>query len=174
MSRQAEQLAELAARLREEFDRSFAEAPGQNGADYEDFLGISLGQDRFALCLTDVCGLVTGKKVIPLPGPLAEFIGIVGLRGQIMPVYDLARLLGHLEGIRSLKWLILVGRAIPLALSVGSFDSYLRVRKDAISGHEDKGKATSEVIRTADAVRAIIRMQVVMDTISNRAKKALG
>jgi len=44
--------------------------------------------------MAEVSGLFADKKVTRLPSPVSELSGIAGLRGAVLPVYDLAMLLG--------------------------------------------------------------------------------
>ncbi|MDQ3557099.1 MAG: chemotaxis protein CheW [Gemmatimonadota bacterium] len=53
-----------------------------------------LGGERFALALDQVEEVLTPRRVHPLPDPHPPLAGIVPLRGEMLPVLDVAPLLG--------------------------------------------------------------------------------
>ena len=57
---------------------------------------------------------------------MPALLGVAGFSGQIVPVYDLAALLGHPVPDRP-RWLVLAGGAPPLALAFHELDGHLRV-----------------------------------------------
>ena len=86
--------ADRVTELRDAFDRSFAQAPSTEAAAVENLLAIRVGAHPYALRMAEVSGLFADKKVTRLPSPVSELSGIAGLRGAVLPVYDLAMLLG--------------------------------------------------------------------------------
>ena len=86
--------ADRVTELRDAFDRSFAQAPSTEAAAVENLLAIRVGAHPYALRMAEVSGLFADKKVTRLPSPVPEFSGIAGFRGVVLPVYDLAMLLG--------------------------------------------------------------------------------
>jgi chemotaxis signal transduction protein len=74
--------------------------------------------------------------VTPLPGPVPALLGLAGFGGTIVPVYDLAALLGH-PGPDRPRWLVLAAGAPPLALAFAELDGHVRVPAAAIvtDGH---------------------------------------
>lgn len=59
---------------------------------------LSVGADRYALALTDVCEVVRAPEITPLPGAPAAALGVMNLRGDVVPVLDVAALLGTGSG----------------------------------------------------------------------------
>ena len=55
---------------------------------------LSVGADRYALELTAIREVVLAPTVTPLPGAPASVLGVVNLRGEVVPVLDTAALLG--------------------------------------------------------------------------------
>jgi len=73
--------------LREAFDRRFAEPAGADaGATQDDFLTITIGADPYAMRLSEVAGLYLTPRITPLPGSVPALLGLVGLRGALVPV----------------------------------------------------------------------------------------
>jgi len=57
-------------------------------------LVLPVGSDRYALELTSVCEVVKAPDVTPLPGAPAGVLGVLNLRGDVVPLLDTAVLLG--------------------------------------------------------------------------------
>jgi purine-binding chemotaxis protein CheW len=158
--------------LREAFDRSFAQAPSTEAAAVENLLAIKVGADPFMLRMTEVSGLFADKKVTRLPSPVSELSGIAGFRGAVLPVYDLAMLLGYSRAI-SPRWLVVIA-VTPVALAFDSFDGYLNVRDAAIvpeARPEERERHVREVVQTVDLVRPLISLASVLEWIRSRASR---
>ena len=64
------------------------------------WLGFSLKGQRYALSLTSVREVIRPGDITPVPGAPDDVLGIVNLRGQIVPVLDGRRRFG-LDGVAS-------------------------------------------------------------------------
>jgi chemotaxis signal transduction protein len=150
------------------FDRSFSEAPRQAGEPGEDFLCIHAGAEAYAVRLVDVSGLYKDRRIVALPSPLPELLGIVGIRGNITPVYDLASLLGHPSSDAG-RWLLLTGRNAVIALAFSEFDGHFRsTARDVArqnSGHAS-GRHVRETVRAGDGMRSIINLASLVETLA--------
>jgi purine-binding chemotaxis protein CheW len=124
-------LGERAAALRQAFDQAFAAVPAGAAAPKQAFLAIGISEDRYALRLSELSELFVDKKVVPVPTPAAELLGIASFRGTLVPVYDLRVLLGYAAGAPP-RWLALVAdRSIGLAFD--RLDGYLDLPAEAIA-----------------------------------------
>jgi len=126
--------------LRTAFDRSFAEPLRSHDVAMVELLAVRAGGRPYALRLSQTSGMYPDRPVTALPGPLPALLGVAGFRGGILPVYDLAALLGHPAGDRP-RWLVLAAGHPPLAFALGELDGHLRVAADTIltEGHEGAG-----------------------------------
>jgi chemotaxis signal transduction protein len=117
--------------------------------------------------LADVSGLFTDKRVTWLPGPTAALRGIAGLRGTILPVYDLGLLLGYPRATAP-RWL-LVTAVTPVGLAFDGFDGHLSVRPDEIVPEARPEAAERHVreILPGEAGRGIIDLASVVAAIGN-------
>jgi chemotaxis signal transduction protein len=133
-------VAQRLARLRGDFDRSFAEPLRRHDEEHDELLAIRAGGRPYALRLSQTSGLHPDRPVTPLPGRLAALLGVAGFSGAIVPVYDLAALLGH-PAADPPRWLVLAAGAPPLALAFHDLDGHVQVRTDSIitEGHEGAG-----------------------------------
>lgn len=56
---------------------------------------LPVGADRYALELVAIREVVLAPTVTPLPGAPAAVLGVVNLRGEVVPVFDTVALLGR-------------------------------------------------------------------------------
>jgi chemotaxis signal transduction protein len=158
--------------LRQAFDRSFTLAldTDVDTAGVENLLAVRVGSRPYALRLAEVSGLLVDKKVTWLPSPVAELLGIVGLRNMLLPIYDLGMLLGCPRAVAP-RW-ILVAAARPVGLAFEGFDGYLSARSGAIVA-DTRPQGIERPVReilNAEAGRPLIHLPSVLDTIRNRGR----
>jgi len=160
-----------AAELRQAFDLSFAVPPPQTSQEIENLLAIRVAGDPHAIRLCEIDGIVTGRKVIAVPAAALDFLGLVGIRGDIVPVFGLASVLGYSEPPESLRWMIRCGTNDPIGLAFSDFDGYLRLPKSCLYAHEDidaSRQHVNQVARTETGIRAVISIPLILATIRNR------
>lgn len=113
------------ARLRAEFDATFARAPAPPEAEREVLLRVRAGGQVLAVPLRQVDGLHRLPRVVPLPGAPPGLLGLCGLHGQLVAAHDLAALLG-LSGAAAPRWLLVGGGGQPVGLAAEAFEGQLR------------------------------------------------
>jgi purine-binding chemotaxis protein CheW len=158
------------AALRDAFDRTFVQAPTPPAPDPERFLCLGVGAGSYVVRLAEVTGVVAGRKVTRLPGAVPELLGIAGLRGTILPVFDLAMLLGLTPDAP--RWLI-TASAGPVALAFDRFEGYLEVRggAQAVGSAPANLRHVREVVRVADGPRPLISLASVIDHVRQLASR---
>jgi purine-binding chemotaxis protein CheW len=139
------EVTERLAGLRDDFDRSFAE-PARQHAEHVELLAIHAGGRPYALLLSQASGVHCDRPVTPLPGPQAALLGVAGFSGTIVPVYDLAALLGHPMPGRP-RWLVLANGSPPLALAFHDLDGHVRVPASIIVGEPGGNAYRGDVLR---------------------------
>jgi chemotaxis signal transduction protein len=165
-------LGNRAAAMRAAFDLGFAQPRQTVERDGERLLALAVGGDPYALRMDEIASVAVDRRVTPLPGPVPELSGIVGLRGAILPVYDLARLLGYPAPGRA-RWLAVLSAA-PVAVAFAAFEAYV-VRPGGSIAFEPAGDGSRHVrvvARAADFVRPVISLVSVLDAIRQRAGAA--
>ncbi len=168
----SESSASRAAELRREFDRTFLAPPREEGEEREDLLAVRLAGDPYAFRVREIAGLEVCRRVVPLPRRVAGLCGLAGLRGGLVPVYDLGALLGYPEAGETPRWLILCGRPDPVGLGVAELDGYLRVPRSALhrADGRDGGRVhLREVVRDGGVTRGMIGVPALLETINGRA-----
>jgi chemotaxis signal transduction protein len=124
-------VAERIAELRGDFDRSFAQPARRHDDEHAEMLAIRAGGRSYVLRLSQTAGLFPDRPVTALPGPLSALLGVAGFGGAIVPVYDLAALLGHAVPDRP-RWLVLAAGSPALAFAFHELDGHVQVPIEAI------------------------------------------
>ena len=152
-------VAERVAELRSDFDRSFGEPARVLEGDHVELLAIGAGERPYALRLSQTSGVHPDRPVTALPTTLRALLGVAGFAGTIVPVYDLAALLGHPIAQRP-RWLVLTAGSPPLALAFHELDRHLRVPvDDVVDGAPDSPRPHGYLhgmVRLPDGDRPII------------------
>lgn len=168
-----------ARRMQAEFDKGFALPARSAEPEAEDLLAVRLRGDGFALRTREIAGLAIGRKIVPLPGPVSACLGLAGIRGVLVPVWDAAALLGYGGPGRGARWLALGQGDSPWALAFDGFDGFFRVSRAEIhSGSAGDGKAgpARETCAIGGGERPLISLASILETIrkqsdSSRARR---
>lgn len=86
-----------------------------------------LGEERYALKLTDVQEIIEETEIHYLPAAPPSFLGAVNVHGRILPVLALDQLLGFEAGESDERLIVLAGRELPLVLAVQQLERLLNV-----------------------------------------------
>ena len=164
-----------AAALRQAFDAGFARAPVAHTRAAYDLLALTIGGDAYAIDMREVASLAVDRPITPLPTAVPELSGLAGLRGRMVPVYDLALLLGYPRPAAT-RWLAIAAGA-PLALAFERFDGYVRcpageMTFEAADGL--RGRHVRTIARAADWARPMVALRAVLETIRQRVPDADG
>ena len=96
------------------------------------YLVFLLADERYALPIAGLAGVVRIERLTVVPGCASELTGLLNVRGEIRPIYDLKRLLGRDEEEESwTKSLALLTTLSGLAvgLKVSEVEGLLKVSK---------------------------------------------
>ena len=124
-------LSITAEQLREAFDQSFTRAVTSDATRWLDFLQIRLDGRVHVLALDEVSCLQPLSWVTPIPGPLPALMGVIGHKGDIVPVYDLRIVLGYAPTLVP-RWMV-ISRHFNLALAFDAFDKHVRYTDRAVA-----------------------------------------
>lgn len=159
-----------AAALRRLFDEAFAAPAVSKPERLEDLLAIRVGSDPYALRLSEIAGLHADLRIVPIPSPAAQLLGIVGIRGAMAPIYDLAALLGY-PPASGPRWIAFARTPQSVGFAFESFEFHLQVAETSLTpaGAEGPQIATRlhvrGTVRAAGAIRPIIHMASVVAMI---------
>ena len=172
MSPGGEPVLGLAAELRRAFDASFAVAPAEDRAVRVDFLSLLVGGEPYAVRLAEASGLFVGRTVTPLPCTAPGLLGIAGIAGALVPVYDLGVLLGGAPVQTPRRVLVAAGAVVAFAFD--AFEGHLRVAREAIAEEvRSEGPRTHarEVLRTEGRLLPILQLSSVIRGVEDRARQ---
>ncbi len=161
------ELTERAGELREAFDRSFAEPATAAPTALEELLAIRVAGNPYALCMNEIAGLYLDQPVTVLPGRDSALFGLVGLRGSLVAVYDLAALLGETEQSGH-RWIALAVGVDAVAFAFHSVDGHLRVparSSVAAAPTTDEHPHAPEAVAVADIAYTIISVPDLLSTL---------
>jgi purine-binding chemotaxis protein CheW len=162
-----------AAKLRQAFDLSFALPPPPASQEVEDLLTIRVAGDSYAIRLCDIAGMVTGCKVVAVPAAAIDLLGLAGIRGDIVPVFGLASILGYSQPSESPRWMILCGTDESIALAFSDFEGYLRIPKSSLHADETLG-ATRQYVSPAASTNAVARSVISIPFILAKIRNRIG
>ena len=162
---------EMLEELKRSFDRSFAEAPHAQLEQAEDLLCIRVAGDAYAVRLSETSGLYVDRKVVGLPSPVAELLGMAGFRGSVIPVFALGALLGYDMTGDAGRWLLLVGTNEIVGLAFQQFDGHLRTTSHDLARQETTEPVRQhvrEVVNIQGIIRPIINLDSVVQAVKRR------
>jgi chemotaxis signal transduction protein len=170
--------------LRDAFDRTFALAPVATDDARESVLMVQAGGDPYAIRLSQIAALFADKRVTWLPGSVRELLGVVAVRGAILPVYDLGALLGYAPAA-SPRWYVTAHpafapdgasarQALQVALAFDRFEGHRRVALDdiAVARAEPHAHHVREVVRIDKLARPLVDLSSVVAAIVRLSQSA--
>jgi len=161
-----------AAQLREAFDLDFAQpaaAPAQDGG--RSLLALRVGGDPYLLPLEALCGVVRDRPLLRLPTAVPEFLGLVGVRTGLVPVYSLRLLLGYAAGEEQ-GWLALA-RDAQVAFLFDAYDGHLRATPSQLVPYRGAGATSALTPQAAvvdGAARPIVDLRAALRLIQQRGR----
>jgi chemotaxis signal transduction protein len=158
--------------MRAAFDRSFAEAPRTEQLQVQDYLAIRVGTDPYAIRLADIAGLFADRPITRLASSDPAFLGIAGLRGAVVPVYDLGAFLGYAPG-EARRWLLLIG-GTTLALAFEGFEGHLRLPQTALAAQVGQARSrvfVQQALHALGSVRPIVHLSAIFQAIEQGTQR---
>jgi len=157
-----------ASELRDAFDWTFASCVNTEVSSSVGVLAIRISGDAYALSVAQVSGLFKDRRITVLPTDVPALLGIAGLRGGIVPVYDLGVLLGYPSG-EAPRWMVVATAHAPVGLAFDQFEGHVRIPETALAAAERTETVRAhvrEIVRTPDGVRGRIDIPAVIEAIT--------
>jgi purine-binding chemotaxis protein CheW len=172
MSTTGSKLEGRIAEMRRHFDESFALALPEQEAAPEPMLAITLEGERFALRVHEIVGLaVSREKIVPVPSRVPELLGLTGIRGVVVPVFSLPRLLGFDSEGGQVLWLAFCGdRQSPIALAFEGMEGQFEVASEEIFARQEAAgqRYVSATVREGATLRGVISVPSLVEYIKAR------
>lgn len=161
-----------AEELRAAFDAAFARAAQAPGREAVPLLALRVAGEPVAVRVLETAGLMAARRLVPVPSRRAELLGIAGIRGAVVPIYSLARLLGRGEDADP-RWIVLAATGAATAERVGlafaTFERHLvapasdlRAARDGVSA----GAHVAEILHAEGAVRPVLSIPSLVRAIT--------
>lgn len=157
--------------LRLAFDEAFANAPPAPPPQLESLLGIGVAGILYAVPLQEIAGIQAARRIVPVPSVTTALLGLAGIHGVAVPVFELAVLLGHGHQAQPPRWMILCGGQDGMALAFTHFHGCLRIPREhtaADDRHTADQPHVERVVRAVGAVRSVVSIPLIVATIRNR------
>lgn len=113
--------------LRDDFDLGFAAAPAAARGAHLDLLLLRIAGSAYAIQSRDVSALHVDLRIAPMPTRRSEFLGLTTLRNAMLPIYDLAALLGRGATPAGARWCVLTAREPVVGYLFEGFDGHARI-----------------------------------------------
>jgi chemotaxis signal transduction protein len=168
-----------AGQLRRDFDQGFAEPLRSGKEELEALLTLRVGGEPYAVKIAEITGLIADRRIVSLPAMAPAFLGIVGLRGSVVPVWSLGALLGYAANTEVPRWLILAGgdgNRQALGLAFEQYDGHRSVPRTALS----ESGAPDQEVPTPSFVGQSVRLEsteigvLSISSIANGIRQRLG
>ena len=161
-----------AAQLRDEFDHAFSLPTQVDTVQSHHLLAIRTGGAPYALNPEEIAGLQVDRAIVPVPGALPEWLGLAGIRGELVPVYSLAMLLGYERSVAAKpRWVALCGSKQLLGLAFDAFERHLNLALPQIAAADPNNIKTEHVRAVAqadDVSRPVISIPSITAEIARR------
>lgn len=156
--------------LRRAFDEAFAAPVVHQAADLATLIAIRVAGQPFALRATEIAALAKSRRILPVPSRVPQLLGLAGIRGVLVPVYDLAAILG-LPRANEPQWFVLTERDAQLALAVEEIERLVEIRKTDLVADppSSSGGHVRQLARIGEETRAVIDIPAVVETIRQHA-----
>jgi chemotaxis signal transduction protein len=151
-------IAGRAAELREEFDQIFTRPEASELLRRESVLALSFDTAPYAVMLSEVAELGRAPEILDVPSRVPAFLGLIAVRGALLPAYDLAAMLGHSRA-ESRAWMLLIRTPHAVALIFDDFEGHRHVAPADRAG---------EAVRDADIWRPLVRLSTLINTLQEK------
>jgi chemotaxis signal transduction protein len=157
--------------LRREFDEAFARPVRERSVDHVALLSIRVAGQPYALRIDELGGVAAGRRITPVPSSDAAFAGLVGIRGALFAVHDLAALLGVPRREHARRWVALTTGEGRLALAFAELEGHLRLPAAAFGASESGDGLCAYAIRADATLRPVVSIPRVFKLILDRAAR---
>lgn len=164
-------IARSLADLRRAFDETFARPVADVVTDAQELIAVPIGSDRYLLQVRELAGLFAERRVVALPTRTPMFLGVAGIRGAVVPVWQLAGLLGHPGDEHAPRWLALASTP-RVGLAFGRFGGHVRLPPAAIptAPDRDAGAHVRAVVRLDGVVHRIVDIPSILAAIEQEQR----
>lgn len=161
---------ERLADMQRSFDQSFARALVGEAESLERMIMIRLAGEPFLIRADQITGLVKAKRIVPLPSRIPELLGLAGIRGTLLPVFDLTAFFEPRARGSTPAWLALAGRDLPIALAFDEFEGQVELARASLYADESgmPRRHVQLLARIGSSVQPVIDIPSILEVIRKR------
>lgn len=160
---------ERLADMQRSFDQSFARALVGEAESLARMIMIRLAGEPFLIRADQITGLVKAKRIVSLPSRIPELLGLAGIRGTLLPVFDLTAFLEPRARGSTPAWLALAGRDLPIALAFDEFEGQVELARASLYADESTPRRHVQLLaRIGSSVQPVIDIPSILEVIRKR------
>lgn len=125
-----------AQQLRQAFDHRFTLPLDDSREDSQEYLGIRVESQPFAIPIKHLVRIEPIRKVVSLAGISQKQVGIAGIQGRLIAVYRLAHLLNLNPKLDNDQWIAVCDRDHPIGYSFQAVDGLQQVSSRNLIHHD--------------------------------------
>ncbi|MGH7441940.1 MAG: chemotaxis protein CheW [bacterium] len=154
--------------LRRDFDLSFARPEAARKDEGVALLALGVAGEPYALRLEDLAFLARAPETAFWGSGVSAFLGLAGLRGEVLPVWDLAGLLGRPGTDSKPAWVACSARVPRWAAAFERYDGLLRAslsEMEPLAGEGVQARCSREVLNRSGLRRPILDLELLACSI---------
>jgi purine-binding chemotaxis protein CheW len=152
--------------LRRTFDHGFSLPIAAEPEVQIDLLAVRIGAHPYAIRLSEISGVFADRPIVAAPSSAPSFLGLAGVRGSIVPVFDLATLLGYARSSAP-RWLVLVAQ---IGFAFETLEGHVRVTESAIAREQSHKKQANEVIVVGGQSRPVVQVGAFIEAVMKKER----
>ncbi len=137
-------------------------------SEVEEFLGISLEKELIGLSLKEILTISKVLDIVKVPYTPLYIVGVINLRGEILPVLSLKQILGLSESKEPTRIVVLDSKHGKAGVLVDNIVGVIRIPQERFEPNPMAGRYSmyvSHVAQTEYGLMEILDVGRIMDTI---------
>ncbi len=137
-------------------------------SEVEEFLGISLEKELIGLSLKEILTISKVLDIVKVPYTPPYIVGVINLRGEILPVLSLKQILGLSESKEPTRIVVLDSKHGKAGVLVDNIVGVIRIPQERFEPNPMAGRYSmyvSHVAQTEYGLMEILDVGRIMDTI---------
>jgi chemotaxis signal transduction protein len=156
--------------LRHAFDRTFQLPHQLTTKSVEPMVAFHTAGIALAVRVQHITGVMKRTVILPVPSIVPELLGVAAVRGGLVPVFNLAALLGF-PPIGEPQWFMLMNRQTPVAFAFDGLEGRIEVEQAHVYADETSSpsKHLHQLAEVGSVVRAVVDVSNLMESIGQYA-----
>jgi len=162
------------AQLRSAFDNAFALPLAPPQPDGVELLIVRAGGQTYAMRTSELAGVEVDRRLVPLPATAPELLGLCAAQGELVPVFELAAVLGGQAAKTSPRWIALHRDKELVALAFEELLESRRVAARDLSPIElapGRGALSRHAIRLETGVIHVLDIPAVISSLRHSQQR---